>query len=64
MAPLELTSASVLIVIVFIDAFQSMILPRRVRHRFRLSFIFYRLAWALCRRLALLLPVGAGTTRC
>ena len=36
----------VLILIVLVDCFESMLLPRRINHR-RLSRVFYRLAWAL-----------------
>jgi hypothetical protein len=44
MAWLGATIATALIVVVFIDAFEVMILPRRVRHGYRLATQFYR--WA------------------
>jgi len=52
------TAAIVLIGIVFIDAFEAMILPRRVRHAYRLGRLFYRMAWPLWVTLARLLPAG------
>jgi hypothetical protein len=51
-------AAAVLIGIVFIDTFEAMILPRRVRHGYRLAALFYRSAWALWRIVARLLPAG------
>ncbi len=58
MAWLGALCATGLIVMIFVDVFQAMILPRRVRHRFRLSFIFYRIAWQICRWHALRIPLG------
>ena len=58
MAWLGAVLAVVLIVVVFIDTFEAMILPRRVRHGYRLARLFYRSAWLLCRGLARLLPAG------
>jgi hypothetical protein len=48
----------VLIGVMFIDAFESMILPRRVRHRYRLARLYYRTGWAAWRVLARALPTG------
>jgi hypothetical protein len=43
-----LTLASVvLIVLVLADAFEAMVLPRRVTHPYRFTRLFYRSAWAL-----------------
>jgi hypothetical protein len=50
-------AAVALILVVFIDAFETMILPRRVKH-FRLSRLFYRTTWLGWRAAACLLPVG------
>jgi len=58
MAWLGAVLALALIVVVFIDTFEAMILPRRVRHGYRLARLFYRSAWLLCRGLARLLPAG------
>src|SRR5437016_3731482 len=35
-----------LLLLVLIDAFETVILPRRVAGRFRLTRVFYRLTWA------------------
>jgi hypothetical protein len=48
----------VLILVLLVDAFESVILPRRVTHRFRLSRFFFRSTWGLWRWAALRLPVG------
>ena len=55
---LGVAAAAALIGIVFIDAFEAMILPRRVRHGYRLALLYYRNAWGLWRALARLFPVG------
>ena len=44
--------------IVLIDSFEAMILPRRVRHKYRLGSLFYRSSWSLWKSLALMFPVG------
>jgi len=51
-------AAMVLIVVVFIDAFEALILPRRIAHAYRLSRLFYQSTWSLWRRVARLLPGG------
>src|SRR5438552_2502947 len=58
MAWIGVAAAVALIVVVFIDAFEAMILPRRVRHDYRLARLFYRSAWLLWRWAARMLPVG------
>ena len=58
MAWLGVVAAVALIGIVFIDAFEAMILPRRVRHGYRLARIFYRTGWAGWGAFARLLPAG------
>ena len=50
--------ALALIVVVFIDTFEAMILPRRVRHGYRLARLFYRSTWTFWRALAMRLPAG------
>src|SRR6266404_4924038 len=37
--------AVALMVVVFIDTFETMILPRRVRHAYRLARLYYLCAW-------------------
>ncbi len=51
-------TAVALIGVMFVDAFEAMILPRRVRHSYRLARLFYRVAWALWRGVAQALPPG------
>jgi hypothetical protein len=55
---LGLAAALGLIGVVFIDAFEAMILPRRVRHRYRLARLYYRAGWAGWRVAALAFPRG------
>jgi hypothetical protein len=50
--------ALALILVVMIDAFEVMILPRRVRHAYRLARLFYYWCWRLWLLAARLLPVG------
>ena len=50
--------AVAVIVIVFIDSFETMILPRRVRHSYRLARTYYFTAWSVWRRTARTLPAG------
>ncbi len=47
-----------LMVVIFADCFQSMILPRRVAWRWRLARLFYRSFWELWTAVARLLPAG------
>src|SRR5438132_5105991 len=58
MAWVGAAAAAVLIVVVLIDAFEAMILPRQVRHAYRLARVFYRSAWCLWRGAARRLPPG------
>jgi hypothetical protein len=51
-------AAAVLIGVVFLDAFEAMLLPRRVRHGYRLSRLFYRTTWGLWGAMACRLPAG------
>src|SRR5262245_14567068 len=50
--------AVVMIVVIFVDSFEAMILPRRVRHSYRLARMYYVCAWFLWRNSARLLPAG------
>ncbi len=50
--------AVVIIAIVFIDTFETMILPRRVRHSLRLARLYYRSAWMVWSGTATKLPPG------
>ena len=58
MAWLGVAAAFALIGIILIDAFEAMILPRRLRHGYRLARLFYRSTWGLWRALARRLPAG------
>jgi hypothetical protein len=58
MAWLGVVAAAMLVGIVFIDAFEAMILPRRVRHGLRLGRLFYRMAWGLWGFAALRFAAG------
>ena len=45
-------AAVVLMAVVLIDAFEVVLLPRRVRHGFRLARLFYRTSWTVGRTAA------------
>ena len=51
-------AATTSILVVFIDTFETMILPRRVRHSYRLARMYYIAAWLLWRRTAHMFPRG------
>ena len=48
----------VLIVVVLVDAFEAVVLPRRVTRKFRPARVYYRLTWIAWRAIALRLPRG------
>jgi hypothetical protein len=50
--------AVALIVVVLVDTFETMILPRRVRHSYRLARIYYRSAWFMWRNAAQMFAAG------
>ncbi len=58
MAWLGVAAAAVLIGLMFLDTFEALILPRRVRHAFRLGRIFNQATWFVWRKTAPLLPAG------
>ena len=63
MTCLGTVAAATLILVVLIDAFEVVLLPRRVRHGCRLARIFYRTSWKIGRSAArLLLPAGPWRT--
>src|SRR3954468_15662941 len=47
-----------LIAIIFVDAFEAVVLPRRVKHDFRLARLFYQSGWCWWRAASQLLPRG------
>jgi hypothetical protein len=53
-----IAAAVAIIAVVFVDAFEAMLLPRRIRHAYRLARLYYQSTWALWRRVAHLLPRG------
>lgn len=53
--------AVVLIVLVLLDCFEAMVLPRRVTRKYRPARLFYRLGWVTWRSLAL--RIGHGGRR-
>lgn len=55
-------AAVILIVVVLIDAFEVVLLPRRVRHGFRLARLFYRFSWRIGRTAAKYIPAGHWRT--
>jgi hypothetical protein len=58
MAWLGALAAVGMIAVVLIDAFEAIILPRRVSHRYRLAALFYRTAWRAWHAVACRLPRG------
>lgn len=58
MAWLGVISAAALIGIIFIDTFEALLLPRRVRHGYRLASWYYRNTWNWWGTLARSLPAG------
>lgn len=59
MTALVAVGSIALLLIVLGDAFETIILPRRVQRRFRLASLFYRNAWVFWRWFARRLPVKA-----
>ena len=46
------------VLLVLLDGFESMVLPRRVAHPFRFTRFFFRSTWQVWRVLASLVPAG------
>src|ERR1700722_7366876 len=57
-----LIAAVALIAIVLIDAFEVILLPRRVRHDFRLARLFYRTSLMIGSTSSRLIPSGPWRT--
>jgi hypothetical protein len=55
---ITLVISLVLILVPLVDAFETILQPRRVTHRFRFARLFYRYSWAIWRETALVLPMG------
>jgi hypothetical protein len=60
MRPVAVVLGVAWILLVLVDAFEAMVLPRRVAHRFRFTRIYYRATWSVWRTLATLLPAGSA----
>jgi len=50
--------AIAMILVIFVDAFEAVVLPRRIKHNYRLARLFYHSTWVLWRAIARLLPRG------
>ena len=50
--------ALAMIFVIFVDAFEAVVLPRRIKHGYRLGPQFYQLTWVVWRAVAGLLPPG------
>ncbi len=62
MAWLVAIIAVAMIAVVLVDAFEVVLLPRRIRHGFRLARTFFRTSWIVGRSAAGLLPIGRWRT--
>jgi hypothetical protein len=58
MRVVSLIVSLVLIIVPLVDAFETILQPRRVTHRYRLARLYYRMNWNVWRRVALKLPAG------
>lgn len=43
---------------ILVESFETIVVPRRVVHRFRYARLYYRISWRIWRRIALALPTG------
>lgn len=50
--------AAALIFTILVDAFEAVVLPRRIKHNYRLGRLFYRSVWVFWRAVSRLLPQG------
>src|SRR5438876_12298773 len=50
--------AVLLIFAIFVDAFESVVLPRRIKHGYRLARLYYQSAWCLWRAASRVVSVG------
>jgi hypothetical protein len=46
------------VLVVLVDCFEAIVLPRRVTHRWRFARLYYRSAWQVWRRMCRALPAG------
>jgi len=57
-APAAFAAGLAIFLIVLWDAFEAIILPRRVTRKFRLTRLFFKVTWGLWRTIICFLPVG------
>jgi hypothetical protein len=58
MRSLAIFGSIVWILLILLDGFESMVLPRRVTHRFRFTRFFFRVTWRFWWALARVVPAG------
>jgi hypothetical protein len=54
--PLALIGGLALAIVILVDAFESIILPRRVTRKIRLARLFYRTTWSFCKTVVNKIP--------
>ena len=52
MTALGILSGTLLILVIFAEAFEALVLPRRITRPYRLTRLYYRVAWWAWQRLA------------
>jgi Ion channel len=57
------TAAALLLILILVDVFEVMLLPRRVRRRLQFMHLFFRGTWAIWSRLALHIPSASARER-
>jgi hypothetical protein len=55
---LATVAGAVLLVLILVDAFETILQPRRVTHKYRFARLYYRSAWRVWRGMALMIPAG------
>ncbi len=58
MRSLGVVVALAIVIVVLVDAFEAVVLPRRVKHNFRLARVYFQSMWCLWRAGSRLLPMG------
>jgi voltage-gated potassium channel Kch len=58
MGAVGVVASVALILLIFVDSFETTVLPRRVTHRYRFARLFYLSTWKIWRIVALRIPVG------
>jgi hypothetical protein len=55
---LATVAGAALILLILVDAFETILQPRRVTHKYRFARLYYRSAWSVWRCVALMIPSG------